>query len=570
MEKVYSNYWIKWTRSSGTVLQSAPGLAIGYWFRTLKFCKIIRIAQNEKNLQEDMSNKKTNMFVLKHMGYILSGIKEMISDVHSRGEQANLKASPLMLEFLKLQLRWVRRRLTSKRNLENSRKSSNRDGFHSQIVEDDQNYLQESKELMGILSNNVLSTLEILAFLLLRDSVEEYDSFDELQGWRLILDVIHAGSDFLRASLGHGQARHNTRGVRITSSTKQQPVSESALWLLRELILLGARRSKDLSGGGGIPWLVRLLREAWPRATLDLLQPKTSVMLKPGLHSSFGAGAYDNLSDEEVQEEDEENAAWAHTGTAAGTSSLRLALLQSISLLFSQADVSYENGGTVYHKDVTGSKVALLNVLIPTPGNLEGSHVPVGHCGHAKMLNAMGLGFCESGGVRFLLNLSLQGSNLDRSSRSVNQKRKAEAQYAFRALGACLDACEHNKKFIEDEIGFVELANLLNSSEIDLFEQEFDVILNLGMTTTENHLGRPYFNTKLSPNVGGVPLSLSLLSTIRRILFPEALWDQPLENELFVHRKLSVASIDVTDDKSGSDAIMEETTVSSSTSDRVD
>ena len=117
------------------------------------------------------------------------------------------------------------------------------------------------------------------------------------------------------------------------------------------------------------------------------------------------------------------------------------------------------------------------------------------------MLNAMGLGFCESGGVRFLLNLSLQGSNLDRSSRSVNQKRKAEAQYAFRALGACLDACEHNKKFIEDEIGFVELANLLNSSEIDLFEQEFDVILNLGMTTTENHLGRPYFNTKLSPNV---------------------------------------------------------------------
>ena len=96
-------------------------------------------------------------------------------------------------------------------------------------------------------------------------------------------------------------------------------------------------------------------------------------MLKPGLHSSFGAGAYDNLSDEEVQEEDEENAAWAHTGTAAGTSSLRLALLQSISLLFSQGDVSYENGGTVYHKDVTGSKVALLNVLIPTPGNLEGS-----------------------------------------------------------------------------------------------------------------------------------------------------------------------------------------------------
>ena len=118
-----------------------------------------------------------------------------------------------------------------------------------------------------------------------------------------------------------------------------------------------------------------------------------------------------------------------------------------------------------------------------------------------------------------MLNLSLQGSNLDRSSRSVNQKRKAEAQYAFRALGACLDACEHNKKFIEDEIGFVELANLLNSSEIDLFEQEFDVILNLGMTTTENHLGRPYFNTKLSPNVGAVPLSLSLLSTIRRILF---------------------------------------------------
>ena len=80
-----------------------------------------------------MSNKKTNMFVLKHMGYILSGIKEMISDVHSRGEQVNLKASPLMLEFLKLQLRWVRRRLTSKRNLENSLKSSNRDGFHSQI-----------------------------------------------------------------------------------------------------------------------------------------------------------------------------------------------------------------------------------------------------------------------------------------------------------------------------------------------------------------------------------------------------------------------------------------------------
>ena len=115
---------------------------------------------------------------------------------------------------------------------------------------------------MDVLSNNVLVTLEILALLILRDAVEEYEAFNELQGWRLILDVIHASSDFLRVSMGYGQARHNTRGVRITSSTKQQPVSESALWLLRELILVGARRCQDATGGGGIPWLVRLLREA--------------------------------------------------------------------------------------------------------------------------------------------------------------------------------------------------------------------------------------------------------------------------------------------------------------------
>ena len=73
---------------------------------------------------------------------------------------------------------------------------------------------------------------------------------------------------------------------------------------------------------------------------------------------------------------------------------------------------------TLYHKDVTGSKVPLLNILIPTPGNLNGSQVPVGHCGNTKTLSAMRLAFCESGGVRFLLNLSLQGSNFDHNENS--------------------------------------------------------------------------------------------------------------------------------------------------------
>ena len=49
--------------------------------------------------------------------------------------------------------------------------------------------------------------------------------------------------------------------------------------------------------------------------------------------------------------------------------------------------------------------------------------------------------------------------------------------------------CEHNKKFIEEEIGFVELANLLNSSSIDLSEKEFNIILNLGIIRTGNALG---------------------------------------------------------------------------------
>ena len=435
--------------------------------------------QAEKSLLDDMSNvNNTKILTMKHMNYILSGIKGMISDCHSRNSEINLKASPLMLEYLKLQLRWVRRRLTSKRNTENNSKMPDVNNAARTMDEDEKNYLQESKEFMDILSSNVLFTLEILGLLILRDSVEEYESFNELQGWRLILDVIHAGSDFLRVSMGYGQARHNTRGVRITLSTKQQPVSESALWLFRELILVGARRCDDSSGGGGIPWLVRLLREAWPRATLDLLQPKTSLNKKPGLHSSFGAGAYDNLSDEEVDDEDDESA-WAHTGTAVGTSSLRLALLQSVALLFSRGSFSSYDGTTLYHKDVTGSKVPLLNILIPTPGNLNGSQVPVGHCGNTKTLSAMRLAFCESGGVRFLLNLSLQGSNFDHNENTMNPKRKSEAQYAFHALGACLDECEHNKKFIEEEIGFVELANLLNSSSIDLSEKEFNIILSL-------------------------------------------------------------------------------------------
>ena len=61
-------------------------------------------------------------------------------------------------------------------------------------------------------------------------------------------------------------------------------------------------------------------------------------------------------------------------------------------------------------------------------------------------------------------------SNFDHNENTMNPKRKSEAQYAH-ALGACLDECEHTGKFIEEEIGFVELANLLNSSSIDLSEK---------------------------------------------------------------------------------------------------
>ena len=60
--------------------------------------------QAEKSLLDDMSNvNNTKVLTMKHMNYILSGIKGMISDCHSRNSEINLKASPLMLEYLKLQ-----------------------------------------------------------------------------------------------------------------------------------------------------------------------------------------------------------------------------------------------------------------------------------------------------------------------------------------------------------------------------------------------------------------------------------------------------------------------------------
>jgi hypothetical protein len=479
----------------------------------------------------------------KHISILLEGISGMMSDCHHRGICLDMDASPSFLEFLKLQLRFVRRRMTLRRD--------EMPGL-APISAPSADTLQEGgvtdeNEIVDIVAKSVLVTLEILALLILRDAAGEYDAFHAVQGWRLILDVIQAGSDFARAAMTTStDTGRRRRGQPITASTMQQPVSELALWLLRELVLIGARRDEH-TGGGGIAWVVRLLREAWPTTTLDLLQPGTATSRQRGASKTFGAGAYADLSAEDSGDDEDEDDVWAHTGTAAGTSSLRLALLQAVTLLFSRQNIAKKKKDTQvkdgrflddHHVDAVGHAVPLLHVQIPQLGKAHGAQVPVGHCASSDTLSALRVAFCKHGGVLFLLNLSRQGQNLFDTTRRAavtNKKRMIEAKCAFQALGAALSDCEANKRFIEEEVGFVEFANMLSGSSIELTQSVFNIILDLGLELNGD-LSSVLMDDDVDAGhstasvAGSAPLSLSLLSTVRRVLFPEPLWETHVNN----------------------------------------
>jgi hypothetical protein len=512
-------------------------------------------SQREKIINDQFVNYESPMSTATHMNILLEGISGMLSDNHHRGIFANITASPVILEILRFQLRFVRRRLVSKRDdietvtsADGPPQNETADGTSEEM--DDDPEVRARKEVVDIVAKNVLITLEILALLILRDSVEEYDAFHSVQGWRLILDVIQAGNDFNRAMMGIGRTSRRRRGKGITSSTLQQPVSELALWLLREIVLVGSRREEESleSGGGGIPWVVRLLREAWPKTTLDLLQPGTAS--RNHASSSFSAGAYESLSDEDSDDNDEEDA-WAHTGTSSGTSSLRLALLQAVTLLFSTPSV--QKTPPLVHMDSAGHTVPLLSLELSAIGRTDSAQVPVGHCSDANVVRKLRCAFCEHGGVLLLLNLSLHEPKSSPEGKSW-KRRQMEAKYAFQALGAVLHDCELNKKFIEEEIGFVEFANVLNGSSIVLSERVFDVILDLGIIGDAASADDGGDSISGKKDIGeAAPLSLSLLSTVRRILFPEPLVNKQAGNDHLIASREKSSDENASGSKTGSE-----------------
>jgi hypothetical protein len=313
------------------------------------------------------------------------------------------------------------------------------------------------------------------------------------------------------------------RGRKITSSTPQQPVSELALWLLRELTLVGAARDPKRRGGGGIRWVLRLLREAWPKVAFQLLETASSV----GQRDDPSSGYYSQSSDEDDHE------------SAAAGSSLRLALLRTVAVLFakepSETPQSARNHGlpmlTVQVSGDTGHENPMPNrgdsssAEESEPKFGESAHgvvVPVGHSGTDKVIQSMKIAFGNSGGLVQLVDIVCRKPRRQYANTVARDRHVAESRGAFFALGEVVRMCETNKRHIASHYGFITLSTKLKESLLQFDDSVFETLMEIAISRDDEV---PLLARNEDTRGGvSVALSLSLLPRVVHILRPTKLW----------------------------------------------
>ena len=183
----------------------------------------------------------------------------------------------------------------------------------------------------------MLLCVQVLARLIIREGKGEFRSFARQKGWRVLLDTIQLPSNVKR----------------------YHAVKQLSIWLLREAILAEARANgerRKQKQGSGISWLMRLMQELWPTATLDNLLPGTEHELDEDEEDEEG----ESESDFEDGESDEEGGRRsAHSSSASSSYSfstssssstrssshlpskpIRVAVLETVKILFSAGHAS--------------------------------------------------------------------------------------------------------------------------------------------------------------------------------------------------------------------------------------
>jgi hypothetical protein len=473
--------------------------------------------------------------VMKHIGRLLQTISALIGDAHSEDVQLQLGAVSLVLDVLGDQLRLLRRwssLLRWSREMHESglndnvmfsmdfdhvqhnsdERSNNSNGnYNGGNYYDNRGASRPTQQTAVYLNHNVLMTLEIIGMLTLSDYEHEFATFEKRQGWRLILNSVRSSIDLSR--LAHGvEGTHPVRGQRVTASTPQQPVSELALWLLRELTFTSAAYEEKPRGGNGIRCIIRLLRETWHKVTLNILDSASSV------DPSFIDPSRDIYSDSSDDEPD--FGLLGSQGSNTPVLSLRLAVLQLIAELFTtNAPASrFMSSKQKYKSSANGFDEKGKGV--PTSTRKQNRTIE-------EILILMKTSFGKQGGLTQLVDIVCRKPKRRYSSIVACNAHVAESKSAFHALGEALRNCEYNKQQIGSHYGFISLATKLKESLLKLDDQVFDTLIGLAIAdggSVPSVLKNGQANYSSMESANALSLSLSLLPRVVHILNPKGLW----------------------------------------------
>ena len=489
------------------------------------------------------------MFVeltMKHIGRLLNTVSALIGDAHSAGTQLQMGAVALLLDILGDQLRLLRRWPSLLRwsrgsgNSDNGMfsmdfdhvESNNEDKYSNNKSHNNGPYYENkssdrpTQETAVCLHNNVMTTLEIIGMLTLSDDEREFAAFEKRQGWRLILNAVRSSIDLSR--LAHGvEGTHPVRGQRVTANTPQQPVSELALWLLRELTFASATYEDKPRGGNGIRCILRLLRETWPKVTLNLLDSANSM--DPSTSANPPGDMYSESSDDEP---DFGIPGSRNPGSNTPILSLRLAVLQLIARLFTttvpaRIFVSRHQKNTPFFRSATGEKTTSNTSTKQRQRTVE------------EVLILMKISFGKQGGLTQLVDIVCRKPKRRYASITACNAHVAESNSAFHALGEALRNCECNKQQIGSHYGFITLATKLKESLLKLDEKVYDTLM--GLAIAEGGSVPSVFRNEQSKmhhmeSIRSVSLSLSLLPRVVHMLTPQGMWpfQEPCSRSEFI------------------------------------
>ena len=373
----------------------------------------------------------------------------------------------------------------------------------------------------------MLLCIQILARILIREGKGESRSFARQKGFRVLLDTVKLPSNVKRYHV----------------------VKQFSIWLLREAILAETRNSSERrkqKQGSGISWLMRLMQELWPTATLD--------NLLPGTENDFDEDEEDEELESGSDFEDNENersrerqsvqassaTSFSSTSSSLSSSSLqapskpiRMTVLETVKMLFSRG----HSGKQV----VIGAKELVPVVLcesVETEHGNKAARVAIGTSARGPVCKKLKEQFVKVGGVDLLFGLLRRsfsskgfrlspGQDLQIARGPRWRKRAMEARYALGVLHSVVEECEAVKEHVGESVGYIGFAKLLERSSIPLDRDVFSFIFELG-TCGEGFESKQQNDSEHvnSMDVEAI-VSRELASTLLRVLRAKCLFAKP-------------------------------------------